>query len=288
MSYQRKYDPNGSDFLSLKMLQAILNHPLADTSAQEAAVLEKAYSAMLQIYAASLDDSVKAQHYANRAILDQIIDRKLGDTQPDSGIYNPVFYLLMDKALAAHASGELDAARTTLAEASAQVNPVTQSYYDYWDCVLANTQDLRDSAITEYEYFDRLLTCDRPRTAGRGQHAQTADEFIREQQAKIAARRRKADLQNMLQLVPNPATADVTVTLAASALTSTATSGATGAVSLELRDLSGKSLRQWQRESVPAQANRWTLPVGDLPAGVYVLRVHTASRTFTQRLVIQH
>jgi|GEM_PF-941229 len=93
--------------------------------------------------------------------------------------------------------------------------------------------------------------------------------------AEGAASRRTSELS--LQLHPNPASREVTLSLA----------GFEGQsdVQVSLRDMTGKALL---RRQVQPGAQQVTLPVGHLPRGVFVVRVQGSKTAKTAKLIITH
>ncbi|MBC7447455.1 MAG: T9SS type A sorting domain-containing protein [Hymenobacteraceae bacterium] len=277
---QLLYDPiRGNDGLAMTHLAELQLSPLVGDSEGEQLILDEAYSAMQTLYAGA-SDALRAEWNQN-ALLQAVIDEQIATSAPDTALTNPEFHLRMDQALMAYAAGDLTAARADLALANPLNTPLTQDTYDYWECFLATTQQFRDSTLTEMEYLQQLETCHQPFTASRGQVRQTPDEYIAEQLAQQAARqvarRAKAVAQARVQLAPNPATGAVTVTLAEMPI---------GSVNFALRDLTGQTVRRWQRTATAGAPTAWTLDVTGVVSGVYLLEVGTSARTETRRLVI--
>jgi hypothetical protein len=81
-----------------------------------------------------------------------------------------------------------------------------------------------------------------------------------------------------LQLWPNPARTTVTVQLPAAAGAATAT--------LTLLDAVGREVRR-QAAPLGAAPSRHELPLSNLAAGVYLLRIQLGAATITRRLLVQ-
>ena len=279
---QQKYDPlAGNDGVAMQRLAELLLLPLTDTTADEQRILAEAYRELLKLYAGLGSDSLRAV-WRQHSLLQSIIDGKLADTPTDTLLTNPKFYLLMDKALAAYTANELDAALAGLAEAAPLNTPLTQAWFDYWECFLRTTQQFRDSTLTEDDYLAQLVACHEPRAAGRGVTRQSPDDYLAEQIARYEARRAataaRLTEQATLRVAPNPATTTVTVSLA---------EAPAGPVTLHLRDMAGRAVRRWERTAAAASsAAAWTLDLSGIAPGVYVLHVGTGARTYTRRLVV--
>ncbi|SFU47684.1 Por secretion system C-terminal sorting domain-containing protein [Pontibacter akesuensis] len=82
-----------------------------------------------------------------------------------------------------------------------------------------------------------------------------------------------------LTAYPNPFTTDATVAFSLAAATE---------VSLEVYDLQGRLVRQLYKGSVNAgELNRFTLKAQGLDRGVYIIRLVTGSKVFTQKIVLE-
>ena len=83
----------------------------------------------------------------------------------------------------------------------------------------------------------------------------------------------------VMQLYPNPlpaANGVVNVRLAG---------GMSGAVRLSVHDILGRELR-WQEFRYDQSDTEYTIPLGNLPAGMYVLRMQTGRRTVSRNLLL--
>lgn len=276
LSYQHKYDSTSTDLRALQMLREILLHPLADTTAAEREVLAKAYQAMQELFAASLEANV--QPAAATAEIQAVIDQKLLELLKDATEIHPEFYLLMDKALAAVAAGQVTEARAILAEAAPVSTPLNRAFYDYWNCYLDLRERVTTGELTWLDLADQVGQCSQPTTAGRGQQPETPQAFLDRLRAQDEARAATRALKTALSLAPNPTAGQLTATLAAPVA---------GTVVLEVRTLTGQPVRRWERPATRQAAPAWTVDVADLPTGVYLFRALTPERTFTQRLVVK-
>ncbi len=279
---ERKYDSiNGNDLAAMEKLAELLQHPLADTTADEQRILKEAYRELLNLYAGLTKDSTQMT-WSHHQLLTSIMDQQILRADADTALTNPEFYLRLDKTLAAYAAGDLLGAQEALAAAAPLNTPLTQSTYDYWQCFLDKTQRFRDSSLSVMEYLHAIETCHVPQAAGRGAHRQTAAEYLAEQygkqKAQLTARQTKLDELTRLRLAPNPASTTVTVTFADTYA---------GSVTLSLCNMTGQTVRHWQRMATAEQPNEWVLDLRNLPPGIYLFRIKTAARTETRRLVVE-
>ncbi len=285
LSYQKKYDATSTDVRALEMLHEILLLPLADTTAGEMRILNKAYGEMKSLYASSLGAATDAAEVEEiQMLLDDVIDQQL-TTLPAADtafLIDPKHPLLMDKAMGAYAAGNLTAARALLTEAALSVNPLNRVEYEYWDCYVGLAQQYQDSTLTAYEYAEQVQHCTENRRASRGVTPETPDQFLARVQAKNAARTaaRPATTATFVTLAPNPTAGPLTLTFG---------TAPTGAAQAEIRALTGQVVRRWTRATGAAEeaAPTWTLDATGLPTGVYLLRVADGAHVSTQRLVVR-
>jgi hypothetical protein len=195
-----------------------------------------------------------------------LADRKMHEAYSAGLKYNQIdtsFYAGMRLAQSLRAAGKYQEALAEFQQLSAFAQPGVQSdHLVFWQCITQAEFELKSGQISKEEYFGTVMSC-----LPFNQSNYQARISIQEPNSSLSA-------VSTLQLTPNPVNEVLTISLTDSNVTS---------ATLEIIDLSGRTIRTIQLNGT----NTVQIDTSELPEGIYLCRVNS-SHPQTQRFVVTH